>query len=131
MRITKSSIKASSIKASSIMSADDEEFWDDEIPEDDESLESVGNEDELEDDQDVEPDEDLSDYEEDDPSVNSENNIDGHYIAECEKCHGIFIASVVESDQEVSSISGECPLCGDETDQLLKWVIQSVEKTEA
>lgn len=125
MRITKSSIKASSI-----MSAEDEEFWDDEMPED-EAPHSLNNDDEFEQAPELEHDEDLSDYEEDDPSVNCENNIDDHYIAECEKCHGIFIASVVESDQEISSISGECPLCGDETDQLLKWVIKSVEKSEA
>lgn len=61
---------------------------------------------------------------EDDINIDIENNISGHYIAECEKCKGIFISATVKSDQEVTSVTGECPLCGEETTQYLKWVIE-------
>ena len=64
---------------------------------------------------------------EDDVNILPENNIESHYIAECEKCHGIFISAVVESDQVVESISGVCPLCEKESEQYLKWVIHPVE----
>ena len=67
---------------------------------------------------------DIDDIEEDDVSIEVENNITDHYIAECEKCKGIFISAVVESDQELTSISGVCPLCEAEGEQLLKWVIK-------
>ena len=62
----------------------------------------------------------------DEVNIDMDNNIDGHYIAECERCHGIFISAVVESDQVVDSISGICPLCEKETTQYLKWVIKAV-----
>lgn len=64
---------------------------------------------------------------EDQPSIDVDNNIENHYIAECESCHGIFISAVVESDQEVQKISGICPLCEKETDQYLKWVVKPAE----
>lgn len=70
---------------------------------------------------------DIDDISEDDPSIEVENNIDGHYIAECDKCHGIFISAVSESDQEVTSITGVCPLCDAESEQFLKWVVKAVE----
>lgn len=62
----------------------------------------------------------------DEVNIDIDNNIDGHYIAECERCHGVFISAVVESDQVVDSISGICPLCEKETTQYLKWVIKAV-----
>lgn len=68
----------------------------------------------------------LKDFEEDDIDIETENNIDDHYIAECEKCHGVFITSVIESDQELEKISGVCPLCDEECDQYLKWVIKEI-----
>ena len=68
----------------------------------------------------------LEDFEEDDIDIETENNISDHYIAECEKCHGVFIASVIESDQEIEKISGTCPLCDEECDQYLKWVIKEL-----
>lgn len=68
----------------------------------------------------------LQDFEEDNVDIDIENNIGDHFIAECEKCHGVFITSVVESDQEIEKISGTCPLCDEECDQYLKWVIKEL-----
>ena len=68
----------------------------------------------------------LEDFEEDDVDIETENNIEDHFIAECEKCHGVFITSVIESDQEIEKISGVCPLCDEECDQYLKWVIKGL-----
>lgn len=65
----------------------------------------------------------IEDVEEDDIDIDIENNITGHYIAECDKCKGIFISATVKSDQSVSSVSGVCPLCQEESDQYLKWYI--------
>ena len=65
----------------------------------------------------------------DDVNIDIDNNISNHYIAECEKCQGIFISAVTESDQELSSVSGVCPLCGEESDQALKWVITPVKES--
>lgn len=70
----------------------------------------------------------VEDIQEDDSNIEVDNNIDGHYIAECDRCHGIFISAVIESDQEVEKITGVCPLCEKETEQFLKWVISSVNK---
>ena len=67
----------------------------------------------------------------DDVAIDTDNNITNHYIAECEECHGIFISAVIQSDQQVEKISGVCPLCQEETDQYLRWVINEVgEDTE-
>ena len=63
---------------------------------------------------------------EEDISIDLENNIANHYIAECEKCKGVFISATIRSDQNVNSVTGECPLCGEETEQFLKWYITSV-----
>lgn len=65
---------------------------------------------------------------EDDINIDINNNIDNHYIAECEKCHGIFISSLIASDQRVESIHGVCPLCDKESDQYLKWIVEAVEQ---
>lgn len=69
---------------------------------------------------------DNDDVKEEDVDIDIENNISGHYIAECERCKGIFISATVQSDQAVESVTGECPLCGEETEQLLKWVVTPV-----
>ena len=69
----------------------------------------------------------LDDATEDDVNIEADNNIANHYIAECEKCKGIFISAVIESDQIVTKISGTCPLCEKETDQYLRWVVKPVE----
>lgn len=54
------------------------------------------------------------------------NNIENHYIAECERCHEVFISAVEESDSEISSIEGECPCCHEQTKQDLKWIIRDI-----
>lgn len=64
---------------------------------------------------------------EDSPSIETDNNIAGHYIAECNRCHGVFISALMESDQHVEFLSGVCPLCEKESDQYIKWVIKPVE----
>ena len=66
----------------------------------------------------------LDDIDEDDVDIELDNNIANHFIAECDGCHGVFISALVESDQDVSSIHGTCPLCEKETEQQLKWVIK-------
>lgn len=97
---------------------DDEPFGGDEML-DEESDEFVPEELSLED----------EDYEnpESDPDIETDNNISGHYIVECDRCHGIFISALVESDQQVEFISGVCPLCEKESDQYIKWVVKPVE----
>jgi hypothetical protein len=70
---------------------------------------------------------DVDEIQEDDVNIDVDNNIDNHYIAECDRCHGIFISAMVESDQEVEKVTGVCPLCEKESDQYLKWVIHAVE----
>lgn len=69
----------------------------------------------------------IDDIDEDDVEIAVNNNIADHFIAECDKCGGVFISAVVDSDQVIDHVSGVCPLCGRETDQYLKWVIKSVE----
>lgn len=64
---------------------------------------------------------------EDQVDIAINNNIADHFIAECDRCNGIFISAVVDSDQELEYVSGVCPLCGRETEQYLKWIIRSVE----
>lgn len=99
----------------------DDESFDDEMLDDESADMFVPDEIPLED--------DLEEYEnpESDPNIENDNNIAGHYIAECDRCHGIFISALMESDQEVEFISGICPLCEKESDQYIKWVIKSVE----
>lgn len=70
----------------------------------------------------------IDDVDMDEPSIDIDNNIEGHMIAECDACHGIFISAVIRSDQEIEKISGECPLCGKHSDQYLKWYIKSIEE---
>lgn len=128
IRITKNKqVSGTSIKASRyVKAADDEDFSVDEIDEfDDDSdgfldrIDDVA--DNVEDLQDI-----VEDVKEDAITISINNNIENHYIAECEDCEGIFISAVIESNQEIDHVSGVCPLCGKETDQYLKWVIKSV-----
>lgn len=72
----------------------------------------------------------IDDVQEDDVNIQVENNISDHYIAECERCHGIFISSVIRSEQPLEKISGTCPLCDRQTDQYLKWVVKDVKDIE-
>ena len=106
-------------ETSPILGADDDEFVD---PIDD----TDGLDDVLDDVADAVDDmqDQIDEIDEDDPSIDIENNIDNHYIAECDGCQGVFISAVIESDQDVDHISGVCPLCGKKTDQYLKWVIK-------
>jgi len=66
--------------------------------------------------------------EEDEVNIEIENNIADHFIAECDRCQGVFISALIETDQEVEIITGKCPLCEKESDQHLKWIIKDVEE---
>lgn len=66
----------------------------------------------------------VDDVKEDDIDIQLNNNIADHYLAECDRCGGVFISAVVESDQDIDHVSGVCPICGEETDQYLKWIIR-------
>lgn len=100
-----------------------EDLSDEEIRESDDSLSDTLDTlaDNVEDMQDQ-----IEDVREDDVDIELDNNIEGHYIAECESCQGVFISAMIESDQDVEKISGTCPLCEKKTDQYLKWVIHAV-----
>ena len=100
-----------------ITAADEDEFLDDSF---EESVDDASFEDEN--------DMSIDDIHEDDPTIEIDNNISGHYIAECERCHGVFISAVTESDQEIESISGICPLCDHETTQWLNWVVVDIKE---
>jgi hypothetical protein len=115
---------STSIKGTSITAAEDDsipgEFSDDMIDD------GNGFEDTLDDVADTVDDmqDQLDDIDEDDVAIEIDNNISGHYVAECDRCHGVFITAIVESDQEIEKVSGICPLCDKETDQYLKWIIK-------
>lgn len=68
----------------------------------------------------------VDDIQEDGVTIDTDNNISNHYIAECDNCHGIFISAVIESDQKVDKITGVCPLCEKESEQYLRWVVKDV-----
>lgn len=70
------------------------------------------------------------DHQEDTINIEVENNIAGHYIAECDKCKNVFISATVLSDQVVECVTGVCPICREESDQYLKWVIKPVEEEQ-
>lgn len=114
---------------------DDESAFDDDFMSFDDSS-NVEDDDSLSDDLDQMSDQleelqdNIEDIRQDDPSIDINNNIDNHYIAECDSCHGIFISAVIQSDQDVDKISGVCPLCERETDQYLKWVVKAVDQDE-
>lgn len=67
----------------------------------------------------------VDDVKEDEVEIAMNNNITDHFIAECERCNGIFISAVVDSDQVIDHVTGICPLCGRETEQYLKWIIKA------
>lgn len=67
----------------------------------------------------------VDDIQEDDVEIAVNNNIADHYIAECDRCKGIFISAVVDSDLVIDHVTGTCPLCGRETEQYLKWIIKA------
>jgi hypothetical protein len=66
----------------------------------------------------------VEEVSEDNPDIEVDNNIANHFIAECDSSHGIFISAMVETDQDVKSVTGICPLCDKESDQVLKWIIK-------
>ena len=108
---------------------DDTEFNDEDVPVDafddqdgfDDQLDEMAEN--IEDMQDT-----LDEVTEDDVDIEIDNNLEGHLIAECDKCHGIFISAMVESDQDVEKITGICPLCEKESDQYFKWVIKAIDQ---
>ena len=65
-----------------------------------------------------------ADGEQDSSTIDVDNNIFNHLIAECENCKGIFISAMIASDQPVESINGVCPLCNKDTEQFLKWIVK-------
>ena len=69
--------------------------------------------------------EDLGeDGQQDGSTIEVDNNIFDHLIAECQNCHGIFISAMIASDQAVESINGVCPLCSKETEQFFIGIIK-------
>lgn len=70
------------------------------------------------------------DGQQDGSTIEIENNITNHLIAECQNCHGIFISAMIASDQSVESINGVCPLCNKDTEQSLKWIIKDYPEEE-
>lgn len=126
-----STIKASKISPNSakryVRAAEEDEFnFDDEDLDEFSDKESDGLMDAINDVADnVEDLQDTMDeISEDEAEIAMNNNIADHFIAECDRCNGIFISAVVDSDQVIDHVSGICPLCGKETDQYLKWVIR-------
>ncbi len=124
MKITKRSVIAAS---KYVKAADDDEALDDMGFEDADgvmdALDDVA--DDVEDIQDS-----IDDMDSDSVNIALNNNIANHYIAECDKCQGIFISAVIESEQDIDHVSGICPMCGKETDQYLKWVIREIGSSE-
>lgn len=98
---------------------------------DEEEIDMVGpDEGEVEEDSEELTETEDDEFEEDpetEPNIETDNNIAGHYIVECDRCHGIFISALMESDQVVETITGICPLCEKESDQYVKWVVKPVE----
>ena len=76
-------------------------------------------------------DEDMGeDGQQDGSTIEIENNIFQHLIAECQNCHGIFISAMIASDQPVESINGVCPLCSKETEQFFIGIIKPYPEEE-
>ena len=113
------------IKAAEEDEMDDPMFDDMEFDDEEEDMSRDHSDEETEEEPEDE-DEIEVDVEEDDIDIDMENNITDHYIAECERCHGVFITALSQTDQKVELISGVCPLCDHETDQYLKWIIREV-----
>ena len=66
----------------------------------------------------------VEEVSEDNPEIEVDNNIANHFIAECDNCHNVFISAMVETDQDVKSVTGICPICDTESEQVLKWIIK-------
>ena len=64
------------------------------------------------------------DGQQDGSTIEIDNNIVNHLVAECQNCHGIFISAMLASDQIIESINGVCPLCSKDTEQVLRWIIK-------
>ena len=76
-------------------------------------------------------DEDMGeDGQQDGSTIEIDNNIFDHLIAECQNCHGIFISAMIASDQDVQSINGVCPLCSKETEQFFIGIIKPYPEEE-
>ena len=76
-------------------------------------------------------DEDMGeDGQQDGSTIDIDNNIFDHLIAECQNCHGIFISAMIGSDQPVESINGVCPLCSKETEQFFVGIIKKYPEEE-
>ena len=108
--------------------ADEEDLmFDEDLVDDDEALQDTITDvaDTIDDLQDA-----MDDVVPDDVSIDMNNNITDHFIAECEYCHGVFISAVVKSDAMLKSIHGTCPLCDRESDQYLKWLIIDAESSD-
>lgn len=122
------------VTASKIVAAEEDEmFMNPSIGEMDDMDDSFSEQlddvaDTVEDIQDVVTDDD---HQEDSVNIEVENNIAGHYIAECDKCKNVFISATVLSDQVVESVFGICPICREESEQFLKWVINLAEEAQA
>ena len=70
----------------------------------------------------------VNDVKEDRVDVAVNNNILDHYIAECENCQNIFISAVIQSTENIDHVRGICPICKEETDQYLKWIIKDAKE---
>lgn len=113
-----------------VMAADEDVFVDD-----DELLdEDTGLDDSIDDLKDKVDDvaDQIDDVDPDEPGsgIEMDNNITNHYIAECDRCKGVFISAVVASDQVIEKVTGTCPLCDKDTDQYLKWIIKDVSEEQ-
>lgn len=65
-----------------------------------------------------------TELQQDSSTIEIDNNITNHLIAECQNCHGIFISAMIASDQIVDSVNGVCPLCNKDTEQSLLWIVK-------
>ena len=125
MKITKRSVTAATqyVRAAE---EDEEDFLDIDTEDADGVMNAIDNvADDVEEIQDS-----LDEVDEDSVDIALNNNISNHYIAECDKCQGIFISAVIQSAQDIDHVSGICPLCGKESDQYLKWVIKDIDSKD-
>ena len=122
-----SSIKRPVVASKKYVKAADDDFEEDNFDMDDLDDDTEGIMDAIDDVADNVEDlqDSIDEVKEDDVEIAMNNNIADHFIAECNRCNGIFISAVVDSDQVIDHVTGVCPLCGRETDQYLKWVIRS------
>lgn len=97
----------------------------------DDSMDFEGGEDMNDPDESFEEQEDLgTDGEQESSTIDIDNNIINHLIAECQNCHGIFISAMIGSDQDVEGITGVCPLCNKDTDQTFIGIIKEYPEEE-